>query len=102
MFNSPEHAHKGCVKTEVLLDLPQLHIVWQRVGLFLFPGEDGDLPGKREMHFPVLHMELLLLHCQSSCRQNSWPFQAVSLLLTQESLCRFSQATTSHGHPENC
>lgn len=72
--NSPECACKGCVETKVLLDHPQLYIVWQHVGLFLFPVEDGALPCRRKRHFLLLHMKSLLLHCQSSCRQNSWSF----------------------------
>lgn len=94
--NSPECACKGCVETKVLLDHPQLYIVWQHVGLFLFPVEDGALPCRRKRHFLLLHMKSLLLHCQSSCRQNSWSFQAVSLLLMQESLCRFRHTTASY------
>lgn len=59
----------------------QLRIVRQHVGLFFLPVEDGDLPCSHKIQFPFLHMESLLLHCQSSCRQNSWSFQSLSLLL---------------------
>lgn len=77
-------------------------IVWQRAGLFPFPVEDRDLPCRHKMPFPLLHMESLLLHCQSSCRQNSWSFQAACLLLMQESLCGFSHTSTSSSDsPEN-